>query len=204
MRSTVALAALLFSASAVLAVPTALNSDKVDKQVASYDTPKHLHQDCDEHNVQCKALNDNVYGGANYEEGNVGKQVGQVAATGSQIATIETQSDLAHTLSTNGPVLQHDLQGRSPAAATGYTAAAPAPAPHGQSEYNEAAKEAANNLWPTGTMNGLGDQVEKQGKAVEVLGKGVNAIGKETNTEMQHGANSEHKSGAEMINAIIG
>ncbi|WWD17911.1 hypothetical protein CI109_102356 [Kwoniella shandongensis] len=210
MRTTFALTALLVSASVALAVPTAVNSDQVDKKVASYDTPKHFHQDCDEHNVQCKALNNNVYGGANYVEGSIGKQVGQVASTGSQIATIENQPDLAHTLTTNGPVLQHDLQGRAAPARVSAPvparASAPSqsPAPHGQSEANEALKQAGNDLWPAGMMSGLGNEVEKQGKAMEVAAKGVNAMSKETNKEMQHGANAEHKSGAEMINAIVG
>ncbi|WVR05853.1 hypothetical protein IAU60_002879 [Kwoniella sp. DSM 27419] len=189
MRASV-ITALLLSAAGVLAAPNPmpLKTDSVDKKVASYETPKKFHQDCDVHNVQCKATNEDVYGTANYGEGVAGKHAGHVATTGSEVAAIEGQSDLAKTLATDGPVVQHDLQGRD----------------HGHSQYNEGLKTTSHEVWPAGLMTGAGQFTEKQGQAGEATGKGLNAIGKEANGEMNTAAKGEQKHSGEVINSVVG
>ncbi|WVQ97335.1 hypothetical protein IAU59_004446 [Kwoniella sp. CBS 9459] len=183
------LTALLVSASGAIAAPSPIpvKSDSIDKKVASYETPKKFHQDCDVHNVQCKAMNEDVYGTANYGEGAAGKQAGHVAQTGSEVAAIEGQSDLAKTLATDGPVVQHDLQGRD----------------HGHSEYNEALKETSHDAYPVGLLSGAGDFVEKQGVAAETAGKGANTVGKDGNKQAKTLSKGEKGHSNEVVNAVL-
>ncbi|WRT64109.1 uncharacterized protein IL334_001038 [Kwoniella shivajii] len=224
MRASV-IAALILSASTAFAAP--LKTDSVDKKIASYDTPKNVHQDCDKHNVQCKAMNEDVYGTANYGSGAVGKQEGHLAHTGSQVAAMEGQSDLAKTLATDGPVIQHDLQGRDmglPEHKEGFKQTEGKgnsdlsktlmkdnsmihhdvkQRDHGHSEYNEGLKQAGNEAYPSGLLGETGKFVQTQGEAAETAGKGLNVMGKEANGQTKTAQKGEKAHGGEVINSVI-
>ncbi|WWC86208.1 uncharacterized protein L201_001081 [Kwoniella dendrophila CBS 6074] len=186
MRASV-ITAILLSATTALAMPSPVKTDSIDKKVASYDTPKNFHQDCDKHNVQCKAMNENVYGTANYASGAVGKQEGHIAKTGSQIAAMEGQNDLSKTLANNGPVIQHDLQGRD----------------HGHSEMNEGLKKTGDEVYPSGLLSESGKFIQTQGEVAETAGKGLNAVGKESNGHAQTASKGQKNHGGEIINSVV-
>ncbi|WVW82259.1 hypothetical protein I302_104265 [Kwoniella bestiolae CBS 10118] len=185
MRTSIIAALFLSIATASFASP--VKTDSVDKKVASYDTPKNFHQDCDKHNVQCNAMNKDVYSSVNHGSGAVGKQEGHLAQTGSQIAAMEGQSDLSKTLATDGPVIQHDLQGRD----------------HGHSELNEGVKKTSSEIYPQGLLVEGGKLVQTQGGAAETAGKGLNTMGKEANGEAKTASNGRKDHGDSVVNAII-
>ncbi|KAK6905664.1 hypothetical protein I203_106494 [Kwoniella mangroviensis CBS 8507] len=190
MRASVITALLLsIATTSTIAAPSpvALKTDSVDKKVASYDTPKNFHQDCDKHNVQCNAMNKDVYGSANQGSGAVGKQIGHVANTGSQIAAIEGQNDLSKTLASDGRVIQHDLQGRD----------------HGHSEMNEGIKKTSSEVYPEGLLVEGGKFMATQGEAAEVAGKGLNTVGKEANGEAKTASKGRKDHGDSVVNAVV-
>ncbi|WWC58599.1 uncharacterized protein I303_101142 [Kwoniella dejecticola CBS 10117] len=181
-------AAILISASSALASPV-LKTDSVDKAVKSVDTPKNFHQDCDSHNVQCRATNEIVYGAVNVGSASVGKQVGNIAHTGSLIAAKEGDKDLAKTLATNGPVLQHDLQGRDR---------------HGHSDLNEGLKKAGDAIYPQDLLFDGGKFVQTQGESAQIAGNGANTVGKQANKDGQFLSKGQKQNGGKLVNSVVG
>jgi hypothetical protein len=76
----------------------------------------------------------------------------------SKVAADEDQDDLSNTLRTNGPVIQHDLQGRV------------------HSELNKDLKEIGHESYPDESVRFTGEEIEKQGQAAEHVGEGAHDV----------------------------
>jgi hypothetical protein len=76
----------------------------------------------------------------------------------SKVAADKDQDDLSNTLRTNGPVIQHDLQGRE------------------HSELNKDLKEIGHESYPDESVRFTGEEIEKQGQAAEHVGEGAHDV----------------------------
>jgi hypothetical protein len=76
----------------------------------------------------------------------------------SKVAADEDQDDLSNTLRNNGPVIQHDLQGRD------------------HSELNKDLKEIGHEYYPDESVGYTGVEIEKQGLAAEHVGEGAHDV----------------------------
>lgn len=124
-----------------------------------------------------EAINDSGFHSVNEFEGHLGRQAGVISNTGvrlsllwhvqligtridqqSKVAADEDQGDLSDTLRNNGPVIQHDLQGRE------------------HSELNKDLKEVGHESYPDGSVRYTGEKLEKQGQAAEHVGEGAHDV----------------------------
>ncbi|WWC66350.1 uncharacterized protein I206_100251 [Kwoniella pini CBS 10737] len=177
-----------------------LKTDSIDKNVKSVETPKNFHQNCDNHNVQCKATNEAVYGSVNHDEGSIGKQIGNISNTGSQITSKEGEKDLSKTFSNNGKTLQNDLQGRK----VNNNNDNNNKNNHGHSELNENLKSIGDNIYPQELLSESGKFIQTQGESAQLGGNGINTMGKQANKDSQYLSKGQKSNGGKIVNSVMG
>ncbi|KAK4688828.1 nucleolysin TIA-1/TIAR, partial [Tremellales sp. Uapishka_1] len=109
MRVSIILLSTLTSVALASPIPPTI----VDNEISSPTVPKHLHQDCDRRNPQCKVINDDGYQTVDQAEGSLGRQGGIVGNTGGNVLQIEGQGATGKSLKMDGQSVQHDLSRRA-------------------------------------------------------------------------------------------